>query len=42
MSLWYVAIRRCTGPAMLYPDGTVVTTEHAIETARRFWEHLTG
>jgi hypothetical protein len=29
-----------TGPGMVYPDGTVITTEHAIETARRFWTNL--
>jgi hypothetical protein len=29
-----------TGPAMVYPEGTVVTVEHAIETARRFWAEL--
>jgi hypothetical protein len=30
-----------TGPATLYPEGTVTTVEHAVETARRFWDHLT-
>jgi hypothetical protein len=30
-----------TGPAMLYPEGTIVTTDHAMETARRFWAELT-
>ena len=29
-----------TGPAMVYPEGTVVTVEHAVETARRFWADL--
>jgi hypothetical protein len=30
-----------TGPGMVYPEGTVVTTEHAIEAARLFWTDLT-
>lgn len=30
-----------TGPAMEFPDGTVITTEHAVETARFFWATLT-
>jgi hypothetical protein len=30
-----------TGPRMVYPEGTVVTTEHAIEAARLFWTDLT-
>jgi hypothetical protein len=30
-----------TGPAMLFPDGTNTTTEHAVETARFFWATLT-
>jgi hypothetical protein len=30
-----------TGPGMVYPEGTVITTEHAIETARLFWADLT-
>jgi hypothetical protein len=29
------------GPAMVFPEGTVITTEHAIETARMFWAVLT-
>ncbi len=29
-----------TGPAMVYPEGTVVTVQHAIETARFFWRQL--
>jgi hypothetical protein len=31
-----------TGPGVVYPDGTAITTEHALETARRFWADLTG
>jgi hypothetical protein len=30
-----------TGPAMVYREGTTITSEHAIETARRFWAELT-
>jgi hypothetical protein len=30
-----------TGPAMVYPEGTVVTVEHALNTARFFWSQLT-
>lgn len=26
-----------TGPAMVFPDGTVITMEHAVEAARKFW-----
>jgi len=30
------------GPAaLLFPDGTVISTKHAIETAKTFWEILT-
>jgi hypothetical protein len=29
-----------TGPAIMYPAGTVATVEHAIEVARRLSEHL--
>jgi len=29
-----------TGPAMVYPEGTVVALQHAIETARFFWRQL--
>lgn len=28
------------GPAMVYPQGTVATVQHAIETARLFWSQL--
>jgi hypothetical protein len=30
-----------TGPGIVYPSGTVITTEHAIEAARLFWADLT-
>ena len=30
-----------TGAAIVFPEGTVITVEHAIETARRFWSTLT-
>jgi hypothetical protein len=30
-----------TGPAMDFPDGTTITVDHAVETARTFWEMLT-
>jgi hypothetical protein len=30
-----------TGPGMVYPDGTVITMQHAIETARLFWADVT-
>ena len=30
-----------TGPAMVYPYGTIVTKEHAVEAARFFWSDLT-
>ena len=30
-----------TGPAMVYPEATVITIEHAVETARLFWADLT-
>jgi|HubBroStandDraft_1064217.scaffolds.fasta_scaffold128795_2 hypothetical protein len=38
-----VAVRKAgteTGPAMVYPEGTVVTIDHAIETARFFRDRL--
>ena len=38
-----VVVRRCgdeTGPGIAYPAGTVITSEHAIATARRFWRDL--
>ena len=40
-----VLVRRVgdkTSAAMVYPDGTVITTEHVLETARLFWAQLTG
>jgi hypothetical protein len=30
-----------TGPGTVYPEGTPVTIERAIETARLFWADLT-
>jgi hypothetical protein len=30
-----------TGPAVVHPDGTVITVEHAIDAARLFWAELT-
>jgi hypothetical protein len=30
-----------TGPGMVFPEGTVITTDHAVETARLFWADLT-
>lgn len=30
------------GGAMIFREGTVITTEHAIETARAFWSTLTS
>jgi hypothetical protein len=29
------------GPAMVFPDGTEITSEHAITAARMFWTTLT-
>ena len=30
-----------SGPALDFPEGTVITREHAVEVARTFWETLT-
>lgn len=30
-----------TGPGMVYPQGTPITVEHAVETAHVFWADLT-
>ena len=43
VSIVMVMVRRPgneTGPGIAYPGGTVITIEHAIETARRFWGDL--
>ncbi len=40
-----VTVRCCgeaTGPAIVYPGGTVATVDHAREVARRFWDMLVG